>query len=94
MGWRSGGETLDAYQHYFDPQRHAEIQNELHERMDAALKQVLEDPSRRQRPRGHPLNPVSPSDSAHRTTCDLDRDSDLEYLLTLGGQRGNNAGPH
>jgi integrase len=94
MGWRSGWETLDAYQHYFDPQRHAEIQNALHERMDAALKRVLEDPSRRQVSRGNPLNAVSPSDRAHGITCDLDRDSDLEYLLTLGGQRGNSSGPH
>jgi integrase len=93
MGWRSGWETLDAYQHYFDPQRHAEIQNELHERMDVALKQALKDPSHRQLSRDNPLNPASPSDRAHGITCDLDRDSDLEYLLTLGGQRGSNTGP-
>ena len=93
MGWKSGWETLDAYQHYFDPQRHAEIQNELHDRMDGALKQALEDPFRRQLSRDNPLNPVSPSDRADQITGDLDRDSDLEYLLTLGGQRGNSTGP-
>jgi hypothetical protein len=32
MGWKSGWETLEAYQHYFDPQRHAEIQDQLHHR--------------------------------------------------------------
>ena len=48
MGWRSGWETLEAYQHYFDPQRHAEIQDELHGRMDGVLKQALSDRSRRQ----------------------------------------------
>ena len=34
MGWRSGWETLQAYQHYFDPQRHAEIQDQLYQRLD------------------------------------------------------------
>lgn len=93
MGWKSGWETLDAYQHYFDPQRHAEIQNELHDRMDGALKQALEDPSRRQLSQDNPLNPVSPTDRADQITGDRDRDSDLEYLLTLGGQRGNSTAP-
>jgi len=29
MSWRSGWETLQAYQHYFDPQGHAEMQDRL-----------------------------------------------------------------
>src|SRR5439155_62595 len=41
MGWKSGWETLQAYQHYFDPQRHSEIQDRLHQRLDAALKNDL-----------------------------------------------------
>jgi integrase len=94
MGWRSGWETLDAYQHYFDPQRHAEIQNALHERMDAALEQVLKDPSHRQLSRDNPLNPVSPSDKAHRKSG-----MSIEILIwnicsLWGGQRGGNTGPH
>jgi integrase len=89
MGWRSGLETLDGYQHYFDPQRHGEIQNELHERMDGALKQALEDPPRRQKGQRSPLNPPSQSDNASQLPNDLDSDSDLEYLLTLGGERGS-----
>ena len=88
MGWRSGQETLDAYRHYFDPQRHAEIQNELHERMDGALKQALEDPSRRQKGQRSSFNPPSQSENANQLPNDLDSDSDLEYLLTLGGQCG------
>ena len=42
MGWKSGWETIQAYQHYFDPQRHAEIQDQLHQRLDAALKEDLD----------------------------------------------------
>ena len=38
MGWKSGWETLQGYQHYFDPQRHAEMQDRLHQRLDAVLK--------------------------------------------------------
>jgi integrase len=37
MGWKSGWETLEAYQHYFNPQRHAEIQDQLHRRLDLSL---------------------------------------------------------
>ena len=46
MGWKSGWETLEAYQHYFDPQRHAEIQDQLHQRLNASLQQSLRDKMR------------------------------------------------
>jgi len=46
MGWKSGWETLEAYQHYFDPQRHAEIQDQLHRRLDVSLRQSLRDKMR------------------------------------------------
>jgi integrase len=38
MNWRSGKSTLDAYEHYFDRQRHGEIQDKLHRKLDANLK--------------------------------------------------------
>lgn len=86
MGWRSGWQTLEAYQHYFDPQRHAEMQDRLHQRLDAALKN-----NRVCLPEGHSALSVPSSvdsqaekaQSSHESDCD----SDLEYLLALGGKR-------
>lgn len=37
MNWRSGKATLDAYEHFFDRQRHAEIQDQLHKKLEAGL---------------------------------------------------------
>jgi integrase len=92
MGWRSGRETLDAYQHYFDPQRHAEIQDELHGRMDGSLKQALSDPSHRQSSESSSTNPSGQSENVRQSASGLNPDSDLEYLLTLGGQYGSSNG--
>ena len=88
MGWKSGWGTLQAYQHYFDPQRHAEIQDQLHQRMDRALKGDLA-----QAPSRHPAVTASSGavlqvENAGRSNQDGERDSDLEYLLALGGGRG------
>ncbi|MGD0696178.1 MAG: hypothetical protein ABSB82_15110 [Terriglobia bacterium] len=86
MGWRSGWQTLEAYQHYFDPQRHAEMQDRLHQRLDAALKN-----KQACRPDGYssPSAPISADTQAEeaQSSHDSERDSDLEYLLALGGKR-------
>jgi integrase len=42
MGWRSGEETLKAYEHHFQAARAAAIQDRVHARMDRALKGQLE----------------------------------------------------
>jgi hypothetical protein len=88
MGWKSGWETLQAYQHYFDPQRHAEIQDQLHERMDQALKEELALPPSRHSAVTAPSAAVLQVELAGRSNDDGERDSDLEYLLALGGGRG------
>jgi site-specific recombinase XerC len=75
MSWKSGWETLEAYQHYFDPQRHSEVQDRLHRRLEEALKAEL----------GHRPGSAAPSVAVRQTE---ERDSDLEYLLVLGGRRG------
>jgi hypothetical protein len=75
MSWKSGWETLEAYQHYFDPQRHTEVQDRLHQRLEEALKGEL----------GHPPGRAVPSVATRQIE---ERDSDLEYLLVLGGRRG------
>lgn len=37
MNWRSGKTTLDAYEHFFDRERHAQIQDILHQKFDESL---------------------------------------------------------
>ena len=83
MGWKSGWETLQAYQHYFDPQRHSEIQDRLHQRLDAALKNEL---ARRSDGRSMPAAPTAAS-QASTVESNSECDPDLEYLLVLGGKR-------
>jgi integrase len=80
MGWKSGWETLQAYQHYFDPQRHAEIQDRLHQRLEAMLKHDPAHPPSEGR-----LVPGEDVESNHG--CD----PELEYLLALGGKRVGHA---
>jgi hypothetical protein len=46
MKWRRGGQTLEAYEHYFDAIRHAEIQDRVHARLDEALRTTLTSPPR------------------------------------------------
>lgn len=41
MQWRRGWDTIAVYEHYFDATRHAEVQDAVHARMDAALRQEL-----------------------------------------------------
>jgi hypothetical protein len=90
MGWKSGWETLQAYQHYFDPQRHAEIQDQLHHRMDEVLKNELACPHSRRSahsPCSSATKDAKATDPLSRES-DRDSDSDLEYLFVLGGGRG------
>jgi hypothetical protein len=73
MQWRGGEETMSAYDHYFDAARHADIQDQLHERLRVALEQGL-----KLRSSGAVLAPVGPA--APRIA-----DSDLAFLRELGG---------
>jgi hypothetical protein len=41
MKWRRGAQTLEAYEHYFDAVRHADIQDRVHARLDEALRTAL-----------------------------------------------------
>lgn len=73
MKWRSGEAVLDAYQHYFDAARHAEVQDVLHRRLDAALTQEFAATAKRARP--HPVR---------QSPVQLEDDPDFEYLRSLG----------
>jgi len=89
MGWKSGWETLEAYQHYFDPQRHAEIQDQLHRRLNASLQQSLRDKMRTASDHTQRQQTNQSIEEAGQSVSGLEMDVDLEYLFTLGGQRGN-----
>jgi integrase len=89
MGWKSGWETLDAYQHYFDPQRHAEIQDQLHQRLNATLQKLLRDKMRIVSDHTPHRRTNQSIEETDRGVSGLEVDVDLEYLFTLGGQRGN-----
>jgi hypothetical protein len=73
MQWRGGEETMAAYDHYFDAVRHADIQDQLHERLRIALKQGLVRRSSRA-----PALPAMPAKLASV-------DPDLAFLRVLGG---------
>jgi hypothetical protein len=64
---------MAAYDHYFDAARHADIQDQLHERLHRALEEGLKRRSRRTLPAGPSLAPP-------RTF-----DPDLAFLRGLGG---------
>ncbi len=89
MGWKSGWETLEAYQHYFDPQRHAEIQDQLHRRLDVSLRHSLRDKMRAVPDHTPHQQTYDSIENTDRLVSESERDADLEYLFALGGQRGN-----
>lgn len=73
MQWRGGEQTMASYDHYFDAARHADIQDQLHERLRVALEQGLKQRSSRAA--------VLPTPLAHLKTVD----PDLAFLRELGG---------
>jgi integrase len=73
MQWKGGQETMAAYEHYFSAARHAEIQDQLHERLRVALADGLKRPRRARRDQ-----PAAPAMA--RTV-----DPDLAFLRVLGG---------
>lgn len=77
MKWRSGEAVLEAYQHYFDAARHAEIQDVLHLRMDAALTQNVTEPMNNRSQKRASLSA--------RTPIELPDDPDFDFLRSLGG---------
>jgi hypothetical protein len=82
MKWRSS-ETLDAYEHYFDAARHAEIQNSIHAQMEKELKQHLKErqQTRCQQPQ------VKPIEQEQTILQQPSEDPDFDYLCRLGGSK-------
>jgi len=84
MKWKSE-ETLAAYQHYFDAQRHAESQKQFHARLHAEVQRYLaERPHRRRQVETKSvLQKHSPSSESARR---LDDEPDLAFLYRLAGE--------
>jgi hypothetical protein len=81
MKWKSGLAMVDVYQHYFDAQRHAEIQDRVHALLEQSKKQALVDLEqgrpKRQKPRSE--EPGIPGRLA--------TDADLTLLMDMIGGR-------
>ena len=80
MKWRSS-ETLNAYEHYFDAARHAEIQNSIHAQMEKELKQNLKERQAR-RCQQHQVNSMEQEQTILPPPPE---DPDFDYLCRLGG---------
>lgn len=85
MKWKSGQETLEAYEHYFNAARHADIQDAIHSRMDEALQQNLE-----KRRRGRPRKLEESTSESSSSVTGIQEDPDFTFLRTLGS--GGNGG--
>jgi hypothetical protein len=73
MQWRGGEQTMASYDHYFDAARHADILDQLHERLRVALEQGLK--RRSSRAAVLPAMPAQPASV----------DPDVAFLRLLGG---------
>jgi site-specific recombinase XerC len=79
MQWRRGWETLQAYDHYFDAARHAEIQDALHQRLEQSLSAALTASRDRRRLADAPPAPADPTVA----TLTAPADPELAFLEGL-----------
>jgi hypothetical protein len=81
MKWRQGWQTLECYEHYFDATRHADIQDVVHQKLDASLKQGL---AERHKPTTR--SPKAASDPAAQPLAHLLKsDPDFDFLCSMAG---------
>lgn len=81
--WKQGWQTIEAYEHYFDAARHADIQDVIHKKMDETLRQNLEKPlqSKPQTLKMPMVSGTSPMPFSHL----IPDDPDFEFLRSIGG---------
>ncbi len=84
MKWKSE-ETLSAYQHYFDEQRHAESQKQFHTRLHAEVQQYLAERHHRKR-QEQTKSTLQNHSLSGEPTCRLDDEPDLAFLYRLAGE--------
>jgi integrase len=61
MRWRRGWQTIEAYEHYFDASRHAEVQDQVHASLEAALRRALKGNKSARRSEPLPLARAAPA---------------------------------
>jgi len=83
MAWRSS-ETLKAYEHYFQAQRHAQIQDQLHQRLYEQARSYLNDPGT---PLPSQIPHASSSHSSSSVVKPVGEQRGWDTLLTLGGEK-------
>lgn len=85
--WKQGWQTIEAYEHYFDASRHAEIQNAVHQKMDETLKHQLKIRSTGKSPLGPERVTVGSSSASIASV--IPNDPDFDFLRSIGGSNGN-----
>jgi integrase len=86
--WKQGWQTMEAYEHYFDATRHAEIQDAVYQKMDEALRQHLGQWT--QSKRGGQQEKTM-SGTMIKPIADLiPNDPDFDFLRSIGGGSGGN----
>ncbi|HEU5378354.1 MAG TPA: hypothetical protein VFV38_23265 [Ktedonobacteraceae bacterium] len=85
--WKHGWQTMEAYEHYFDAARHAEIQDMLYEHFEESLKQDL---SKRKDPQISKQQASMQAFSEQVTRLAL-TDPDFDFLCSIGGGYHGNA---
>lgn len=79
MKWKSGWEMIEVYEHYFDAQRHAEVQDRVHALLEKSKQQAMLDLEQRRPRRAKSVDvPTEPSTNAAP-------DEAFDFLMSLGG---------
>jgi Phage integrase family len=81
--WKQGWQTMEAYEHYFDAARHADVQDVIHQKMDETLRQNLEKTmqGKPQTLEKKTVTETSPMPLSHQ----IPDDPDFEFLCSMGG---------
>jgi len=81
--WKQGWQTMEAYEHYFDATRHADIQDAIYQKMDETLRQSLEKRTGN-KPQTQERQTSTEADPMHQSHLIPD-DPDFEFLRSIGG---------
>lgn len=86
MHWKRGWETLDCYEHFFDPERQREVQDAVHQRMDEAVRRYERD-RRAAAAGGREEPPPAAAGGAlpAHVAAELAGDPDFDFLMRIGG---------
>ncbi|ASJ54153.1 hypothetical protein BP422_11705 [Brevibacillus formosus] len=80
MKWKKGWEMIEVYQHYFDVQRHLEIQDKVHNLMEQSKKEALN-----QGKRANVLHGKTKNEQILVDPKQLVLNDDFNFLMEIGG---------